>query len=322
MNAVTQSIYNTEKNPHSWGVGKNHYYETVSFEYDIEIREASMRLAKLVEKYIAEQEWNKEQIQVDVNAGTAKFGTNITISNQSFHLMVESNEERELLLFNLSTPFSVIESKLPDAFLLLNYLNDQKIYRGRLIVNENGNISFKDSIDMQNIEGNIVLIDTILQSGIRVFDDNMDAIASVALTRKTYKAIRKKYDKEFAIENHPYSAKSIQTLTGDIAGEDIMALCFIVMMEASKSAKDDLKTIMDGIKKINKTKDGWRKMQEQCKVAFVELKSDLDDCSELSESEGLRLQMAMDRMSKMMQALSNIEKKISEADSTIINNFK
>ncbi len=43
--------------------------------------------------------------------------------------------------------------------------------------------------------------------------------------------------------------------TGD---GDIMALCFIVMMEAAKSAQEDLKAIMDGVKAINKDKEGWR----------------------------------------------------------------
>jgi hypothetical protein len=35
---------------------------------------------------------------------------------------------------------------------------------------------------------------------------------------------------------------------------DIMAIAFIVMMEAAKSAREDLKTIMDGVRKVNKEK--------------------------------------------------------------------
>ena len=33
-----------------------------------------------------------------------------------------------------------------------------------------------------------------------------------------------------------------------------MAMAFIVMMEASKSAREDLKAIMDGVRKVNKEK--------------------------------------------------------------------
>lgn len=260
-----------------------------------------MRLAKLVEKYIADQEWYKEQIQADVNAGKAKFGTNLSISNQSFRLLIESNDESESLILNLCTPFCVIESKLPDAFLLLNYLNDQKIYRGRLIVNENGNVCFKDSIDMQNIEGNIALIDTMLQSGIRVFDDNMDAIASVALTRKTYKSIRKEYDNHFDIENPPHATNSLRSYSGEICVDSLIMFCTLVLLEGVGYSQDEAQARLEGLKKI---------------------KDALDNCRMSDETEGLRLQMAMDRMSKMMQALSNIEKKISDVSQTIIENMK
>ncbi len=44
--------------------------------------------------------------------------------------------------------------------------------------------------------------------------------------------------------------------------------------------------------------------------------------SEMSEMESVRLQMAMDRFSKVMSALSNILKKISDTQSAIITNVK
>jgi hypothetical protein len=52
------------------------------------------------------------------------------------------------------------------------------------------------------------------------------------------------------------------------------------------------------------------------------LKQDLDSMSEMGEMESLRLQMAMDRMSKMMSTLSNVMKKASDTSSTIIQNIK
>ena len=51
-------------------------------------------------------------------------------------------------------------------------------------------------------------------------------------------------------------------------------------------------------------------------------KNDLDSMSELAEMESLRLQMAMDRRSKFMEALSNIMKKMSDTDSAIVQNLK
>ncbi len=166
---------------------------------------------------------------------------------------------------------------------------------------------------------------------------------------------------------------------------DIMALAFIVMMEASKSAREDLKAIMDGVKNINKEKEDLRTVSNQTnkysaingsiemprttldsfrlltrtvknnkqnavaqpsriqnnqiqKTNLIiakqaaspeelqqlkeEIKNKLDSLNELSESASLRLQMMMDRRSKMMSALSNIMKKISDTQDSIISNLK
>lgn len=57
--------------------------------------------------------------------------------------------------------------------------------------------------------------------------------------------------------------------------------------------------------------------------AEIELVRDqLDSLSEMGEMESLRLQMAMDRMSKLMSTLSNLLKKLSDTASTITHNLK
>jgi replicative DNA helicase len=55
---------------------------------------------------------------------------------------------------------------------------------------------------------------------------------------------------------------------------------------------------------------------------LAEALNSVDSSSELSELESLRLQMAMDRVSKMMQTVSNIMKRISDTESTITQNLK
>ena len=52
------------------------------------------------------------------------------------------------------------------------------------------------------------------------------------------------------------------------------------------------------------------------------MKTGLDNMSEMGEMESLRLQMAMERLSKMMSTISNILKKISETQSQITQNLK
>jgi hypothetical protein len=52
------------------------------------------------------------------------------------------------------------------------------------------------------------------------------------------------------------------------------------------------------------------------------LKNDVDSMSEMGEMESLRLQMAMDRLAKMMSTLSNLLKKVSDTTNAITQNIK
>jgi hypothetical protein len=56
--------------------------------------------------------------------------------------------------------------------------------------------------------------------------------------------------------------------------------------------------------------------------AIDKAKGDLDSMSEMGEMESLRLQMAMDRMSKMMSTLSNVMKQVSDTERAITGNLK
>jgi hypothetical protein len=175
-----------------------------------------------------------------------------------------------------------------------------------------------------------------------------------------------------AVRPGPPAPLNPSTPSGVLSSSDIEALCFVVLMQASKSADEDLKAIMDGVKVINKQKDGLRQLQNEinqkkagaqtsntpcaspdCKalegrlrtlgaqlppkarfsvppVATLgdlasheaQLKASLDSLSEMGEMDSLRLQMAMDRRSKFVEALSNIMKKISDTSETIIANLK
>jgi hypothetical protein len=61
---------------------------------------------------------------------------------------------------------------------------------------------------------------------------------------------------------------------------------------------------------------------DQAQAVADTAKSDLDSMSEMGEMESLRLQMAMDRMSKLMSTLSNLLKKISDTCQSITQNWK
>lgn len=192
------------------------------------------------------------------------------------------------------------------------------------------------------------------------------------------------FDQPAEPEDSPAPAE----LWGDLLGmqSDIEEVAFIVLMDAAKSAQDDLKSIMAGVKAINAAKRYQRELiakinrdvvtatvahaegkgiefspqgcggpsgYERTKIAipdpgtptgirFAEvslidgeitswrqleaardaLQGEVDSMSELGEMESLRLQMAMDRFSKVMTTLSNVLKKISDTSSGIVQNLK
>ncbi len=80
---------------------------------------------------------------------------------------------------------------------------------------------------------------------------------------------------------------------GNLGNEDVMAIAFIVMMEASKSAQEDLKGIMDGVKAINKQKDGLRTTE--------------NEINKLSASMASNPTPAPDRVSELVAAARNIQ---------------
>lgn len=126
--------------------------------------------------------------------------------------------------------------------------------------------------------------------------------------------------------------------------DDIGAMAFLVLMQAAKSAQEDLRAVMDQVKAITAAKKGFRDRArpplaeeldyeavfqlvatlyaKQLQAELAELLEKADTVGELSELDQLRLQMAMDRLAKMMSTLSNILKKMSDTASQITQNLK
>lgn len=129
------------------------------------------------------------------------------------------------------------------------------------------------------------------------------------------------------------------------ADGDIDGLVFTVLMEGARSSREDLRAVMDQLKAVTAQKEKVREalkqrpdrgldllsvtsllssaiIRSELDLVIDQMKDDLDSMSELGEMESLRLQMAMDRMSKMMSTLSNLLKKMSDTASQITQNMK
>lgn len=194
-------------------------------------------------------------------------------------------------------------------------------------------------------------------------------------------------------QSSPAEATSVAANYGQLnkmQGTDIDALAFLVLMQAAKSAQEDVKAVMASVKAVNATKEKMRETKEAREklaanedVAKLEagessaalgaadigedggntrgtkkttkktidslyrtigfksritqftvrtrkdldtqikqIQNDIDNLEQMSETQTLRLQMAMDRLSKMMSTLSNLQKKISGSAEAIANNLK
>lgn len=85
---------------------------------------------------------------------------------------------------------------------------------------------------------------------------------------------------------------------------------------------DQKKSFDAEMAKLGPMADATDKTVAELDKMLADTKASLDSMSEMGEMESLRLQMAMDRLSKMMSTLSNLLKKISDTASQIAQNLK
>lgn len=132
---------------------------------------------------------------------------------------------------------------------------------------------------------------------------------------------------------------SAKSSFNNLQDADVEALVMLVMMRASKDMGKDLKEQMENVKKTNEDKAVLRETDKKLKsaadsnkrtlnprlkssVGVVPVATKKDNLTDMSEQNQLKLQLNMDRRNKMMTAISNIMKKISSAQDSIIKNLK
>ena len=136
----------------------------------------------------------------------------------------------------------------------------------------------------------------------------------------------------------------------DFSDADVESLVQLVMMESVRQADADLRDMMAQMREANARKARMRDMAAAQREAKKGLSDEAraeysrpeskavcvdppcqfsriaapatDSMSEMNQMEQLRMQMAMDRKSKAMQALSNLLKKNSDTAATITSNLK
>lgn len=104
-----------------------------------------------------------------------------------------------------------------------------------------------------------------------------------------------------------------------LAGMDIDAVVFLVMMQAAQSQEADLQQAMNQMQQDTKAKQATRASAQAGAAAQA---SSGAQTSDMSTEQQMRLQMAMDQRSKFLAAISNMMKSASDTQTTIIGNLK
>ncbi len=111
----------------------------------------------------------------------------------------------------------------------------------------------------------------------------------------------------------------VNSILKGMRSNDIEGIVVLIMVQASKDADADLKNMVMGISRQNEQKSENRPFAQP-------VSDDMDDKAgsknNEQEMQNLRLQMIMDRKSKMAEEVSYVMKKISGTQQNIINNLK
>ncbi len=136
------------------------------------------------------------------------------------------------------------------------------------------------------------------------------------------------------------SAKSLMQAqhSGSVASlseMDIETLVMLTLIKIDKDNQQDLKAMLRNMKqqnasKKNQTQPVVYKEKTIKKDSITERQTQLEkqketsrtEVKELGEAQQMRMQLLMDRRSKALETISNIMKKISSTQDSIINNLK
>jgi hypothetical protein len=154
-----------------------------------------MKLGKLIEEFAGKAGWN-DNVETFQDEGVTRLAVRLNIKNQPYRMFIEGYEKFHWLNLRVSPPFNVVEGKSVDSCLLFNYINETFNYGGRISVDDNGMIIYKQIIDVEHIEPTLGLIQDMLRAAINLFETRAEDIAAVGLTRKTYEAIREELERK------------------------------------------------------------------------------------------------------------------------------
>lgn len=131
----------------------------------------------------------------------------------------------------------------------------------------------------------------------------------------------------------PVAAKTPVDIARELArgiseppGLDIEAMTLLVMADAARQAESDLRAILEETKQSQRSKEELRRFAEYRRMkragAQVKVPIGLEAMDALSDTDTLRMQRFLERLSRMMETISNLLKKIADTQSSVVQNIK
>ena len=171
-----------------------------------------------------------------------------------------------------------------------------------------------------------------------------DARAKLPATTAAYLAKMKVKDAPFAPEA---VARDVLVTNAHLgyasrATSDVEALALVVLLEASREAEQDLRAAMERVAEMNRHKQAVRDAITQCKRdraclkdakppvgitkatfdRLVGIELDGGGLGPTAEANQIQVQMKQDRRRKLLEAVSNLMKKLAQTSEGIVGNMK
>lgn len=158
-----------------------------------------MRLADKLQDWLNYREWD-DKLHLDEENQTSRINFTYEINEQSFEVYIESEEERDYLMFYIYAPFNVLSKKTTDCTILFNRINLMS-HSGTITVSDKGRIRWHHIIDVEETDPAPIAIDNAFRAGVSVLTKWFDEISEIALTKTTAQELFDRLDAEVEAES-------------------------------------------------------------------------------------------------------------------------
>jgi len=143
-----------------------------------------MKYQKLLQDWVKEKEWDDEvNYNEETNESVVNFKVNI--DDQLFNTYIEGHEEKDWLSIYMYGPFNIKKNKSGEILKLFNRIHGATYY-GRLVLQDDGMIQYKQIMPLDGVEPSTSLVSNVYSTAVQIYDTWLDDIAEIGLTKTTF----------------------------------------------------------------------------------------------------------------------------------------